>query len=319
MNQPLVSIIIPTYNARRWLSEAIDSALAQTYLNREILVVDDGSTDGTLESLRETYGSRIRYFYKENGGLASARNVGITNARGSYIQFLDSDDIILPQKVATHVSFLEKHSEYGVVYCHSLCFYDGFPDDKFEWWGKDLYRSGEVFSSMIDNGYILAHAALTRRCCFRTVGPFDESLRSCEDWDFWLRLASTGTRFYYLDGSPMSLYRIRPDAMSAHHVVHTLNGIRVLYKLMNSIPSKRERRSLAIRNAIGRWRFSYGRALVESGALARGWREMAKSLWFDRRNLRYKLGYMAGVPFLGHERTLGLLSVGQRVLHRTAR
>lgn len=167
---------------------------------------------------------------------------------------------------------------------------------------------------MIDNGYILTHATLTRRFCVDAAGPFDASLPSCVDWDFWLRVARTGAWFYYLDGKPMSLYRSRPDAMSARRVVHTRAGIRVLYKVMASTPSKKERKRLGIRKAIGRWRFSYGRALVENGSLARGWAEMARSLWYDQRNLRYKLGYMIGVPFLGHERTLRLLGWGGRMV-----
>jgi len=319
MKEPLVSIIIPTFNTRLWLGEAIDSALAQIYPNCEVLVVDDGSTDGTGEWLAEQYGSRISCFWKENGGLASARNLALTHAQGDYIQFLDADDIIVPEKVATHVSFLEDHPEYGVVYCHSFCFRDDSPQEQFDWWGLALYRSGEVFSSMIDNGYILTHAALSRRSCIEAAGPFDEGLPSCVDWDFWLRVARAGVHFYYLDGRPMALYRLRPNRMSARRVIHSLSGIQVLYKLMASMPSEEERRSLGIRKAIGRWRFSYGRALVEDGALARGWKEMVKSLWFDRRNLRYKLGYMAGVPFLGHKRTLELLSMGQRVLGHASR
>ncbi len=315
MSQPLVSIVIAAYNARAWLGEAIDSALAQTYGNCEVLVVDDGSTDGTGEWLAERYGSdQVRYLWKENGGLASARNRALAHARGEYIQFLDADDIILPEKVATHVDALLRLPEYGVAYCHSLCFHDGSPNETFDWWGRDLYRSGDVFASMIDTGYILTHATLTRRKWIDAVGPFDESLPSCVDWDFWLRVARCGAQFYLSEGPPMALYRLRPDTMSSRRVAHALAGLRVLEKVADSSSTREERERLGVRAARGRWRFSLGRALVEAGDPLSGWRQMARSLLDDRRNLRYKLVYMLGAPLLGHQRTLGVLALGRRLI-----
>ena len=291
--EPLVSIIIPSYNSRAWVCQAIDSALTQTYPRCEIIAVDDGSTDGTGELLVERYANRIKYVYKPNGGLSSARNAGLTYAAGQYIQFLDADDLILPGKVATHVAFLETHPEFGVVYCHSLYFADDKPDQTHDWWGRSLYRSGDVFASMIYTGYILSHMPLARRECIDAVDPFDESLTSCEDWDLWLRVAHAGARFCYLPGQPLSLYRVREDSMSAKHVNHGWNGLRVLDKVVTYVQDPEEQQELGLRRAQGHWRFRYGKALAENGQLRQGLWQMARGILADHRDLDYKLSFMA--------------------------
>lgn len=100
---PRVSVIIPTYNRREYVQEAIDSALAQTFTDYEIIVIDDGSTDGTSEALQARYGNRIHYEWQENQGESVARNRGIELARGEYIAFLDSDDLWHPEKLAKQI------------------------------------------------------------------------------------------------------------------------------------------------------------------------------------------------------------------------
>ena len=227
MNPPLVSIIVTTFNSKKWLRESLDSALGQTYLNREIILIDDGSTDDTGNWVKKHYPNNINYIYKQNGGLASARNLGITKAQGQYIQFLDADDIILPEKISRQVVWMETHLGYAVVYSDSFCFYDGSPDETFDWWGKALYRSGDVFESMLDSGYILSHATLTRSTSFRNI-KFNENLTRCIDWDFWLNLSKSGAKFFHLPGAPTCLYRIREGSMSSDQIAHTLSGIQVL-------------------------------------------------------------------------------------------
>ena len=311
---PLVSIIIPTYNSRAWLGDAVDSALAQTYPKCEVLVVDDGSTDGTHHWLVGRYGDRLRYFWKQNGGLSSARNLGLKHAEGEYIQFLDSDDAISSEKVATHVEFLEQHPEYAVVYCHSLCFYNGRPDERFDWWGREFYRSGDVFAEMVDVPYILTHATLTRREWIDRVGPFDEELDSCVDGDFWLRLAHAGGKFCYQPGEPMAFYRIRPDSQSADGVNHRRSMLEVLRKLEKDMADRQERRRVKIKRAIGRWQGAYGLSLMEGGELYQGWMQVAMSLLRDRRRSLPRLARLALVPFLGWGRTQQILDRVKLVL-----
>jgi glycosyltransferase involved in cell wall biosynthesis len=281
---------MPTYNARRWLGDAIDSALAQTYPNCEVLVIDDGSTDGTGEWLAKEYGGRIRYLYKENGGLSSARNLGLHHAQGEYIQFLDADDLILPEKVAVHAAYLDVHPEVDVVYGHCLMFHD-VRERLYDWPAQPRYRSGQVFASMIDGGYLLPHMPLSRRACLERVGGFDESLTSCVDWDYWLRVAWSGVTFFYLQGPAMALYRVRSNSMSGAHVNHACNGLHVLAKVATYVQDLEEQQRLGLRRAQGHWRFRYGKALAENGQLRQGLRQMARGILADRRDLDYKLSF----------------------------
>ena len=313
--EPLVSIIIPTYNCRRWLGEAIDSALRQTYPHCEVIVVDDGSTDGTGELVRTCYGEQVRYFWQENQGVAQARNQGMAEARGDYLQFLDADDLLLPEKIATHVHFLEAHPEYGVVYCDVLQFLEDDRGHTWPWPRLHRFRSGNILDGIVDSDYLLPHMLLVRRSWADVVGPFDHTLPSNEDWDWFLRLAVAGARFYFLDGEPMALYRCHRTSRSHRHVQHGLSGIMVLHKLERAIPDPDERRRLGIRQAIGNWQFAYGRALCEDGQLIRGWVQMLLSLWNDRRSLHYKLSYMLGVPILGPVRTPQVQTRVQSLLH----
>ena len=110
-----VSVIIPAYNGDRYISEAIDSVLAQTYTNYEIIVVDDGSTDNTSQVVK-AYGDRVRYIYRENQGVASARNLGIAKAEGEYIAFLDQDDLFFPNKLSEQLNCFELHPEAGIIH-----------------------------------------------------------------------------------------------------------------------------------------------------------------------------------------------------------
>ncbi len=111
-NSPLVSIIIPVYNGANYLSEAIDSALAQTYKNIEILVINDGSNDhGATEKIAKSYGDKIRYFSKENGGVATALNLGIKKMKGEYFSWLSHDDIYYPNKVAVQVEVMDGRND----------------------------------------------------------------------------------------------------------------------------------------------------------------------------------------------------------------
>ena len=296
---PLVSIITATYNHRQYIAETIDSALAQTYPHCEVLVVDDGSTDGTAEMLSAQYGDQIRLWAKPNGGVSSARNLALRHAQGDYIQFLDSDDLLLPEKVATHVAYLEAHPEVGAVYSHALCFRDEQPEKRFEYSRKHLYRSGQLFASMLDQGYVLIHMPLIRREWVERAGPFDEQIPTCEDWEFMLRLAWVGTPFAYLEGEPLVLYRLRANSKSQNRVRHGLEAVRLLQKVCTYVTDPTAELHAKLVQAEGRWRFAYGKALVEKGQLRRGLWQMTRGILADRRDLDYKLTFMACCVLVG--------------------
>ncbi len=209
MSRPLVSVVVPNYNYGRFLPRALESVFAQTYSDVEVLVVDDGSTDDSLEVMRR-YDGRIRSISQPNGGVSRARNLGVRESRGELIAFLDSDDWWLEEKLAKEVALLESGG-FGMVYT-GLRF---------------VSEDGDVRGEITDglSGWVLKElalltkpgvpasgsSALIRRECFDEVGPFDPALSTSADWDLWRRIACR-----YAIGmvrEPLTSYRLHPASM----------------------------------------------------------------------------------------------------------
>lgn len=210
MISPKVSVIIPTYNSAHFIIEAVDSVLAQTFTEFEILVIDDGSTDNTKEVLAEKYGDSIQYFYKENGGVSKARNFGIENAKGKYVAFLDSDDAWIPEKLEKQILALEKNPDKKACYSSFyLC------DEKLN--PLEINRSerkSDALTDLILIGNVVAtpSTVIAEKGLFEQVGGFDYELSQCADWEMWIRLA-TKTEFIYLN-EPLLKYRQHGSNMS---------------------------------------------------------------------------------------------------------
>ncbi len=188
-----ISVIIPTYNRITWLQEAIDSVLAQTFRDLELIVVDDGSTDDTGEALARRYGERLRYVYQANQGESVARNHGAQLAKGSLLAFLDSDDVWLPDKLAAQVAYIDAHPQAGAVYCQAWSMdASGKLNPRYPY-GHGL--TGENFNlrRILTGGYSLSGSAvLVRRMAFEQLGGFDASITYGEDLDFCLKLFLKG-------------------------------------------------------------------------------------------------------------------------------
>ncbi len=193
-----VSVIIPTYNRAQMVCEAVDSVLAQTLKDVEIIVVDDGSDDGTGEVLQERYGERIRYFYQENQGRSVARNRGVRASSGPYLLFLDSDDLLLPDALRQQTEFLDAHPEVDVVYSDGYyCDATGRPIQRISL-ERPSVPEGKLLEVMVLHNIVVAtHSAMVRRRALDRLGYpyFDETLRGTEDGYFWLCLAAQGSRF----------------------------------------------------------------------------------------------------------------------------
>jgi glycosyltransferase involved in cell wall biosynthesis len=185
MNElPLVSIIIPNYNYGDFITAAIESALGQSYPNVEVIVVDDGSTDNS-RSVIELFSGRMRPFFQENRGPSAARNTGIWAAGGEWLLFLDSDDVLFPRAVEELMkAYLAVGDGDRLVYGDSLNF-----DGSAIWPVKRKIPSGRIWRVLIGGNFICSHEALVSRCLAMEVNGFDDSMRMCEDFDFWLRLA----------------------------------------------------------------------------------------------------------------------------------
>jgi len=184
-----VSAIIPTYNRRDLVQRAIESVLAQTLPVDEIVVIDDGSDDGTEDILRTRYGERIRYYWQGNSGVSVARNRGFSLARGRYLAMLDSDDIWLPEKNRKQIEFLDTHQDFGMVVCDvTRIGPDGAEIDIFK--RREVTpHDGWVLDALLMNPSLVPASAMVRREAWASVGGFDPTLTTAEDIDFHLRLA----------------------------------------------------------------------------------------------------------------------------------
>lgn len=188
----LVSIVIPTFNSAAFACQAVASCLAQTYRPIEVIVVDDGSDDDTGERLRPFVdGTTVRYLRLPHGERSRARNAGIRNARGEFIQFLDADDLLEPAKLETQVGFLRAHPELFGVSCAAGHFGDVEP--MFRRYPRP--RVGAITRAIVRGNFILINTMLTRRCNVL----FDEDLTVLEDWEYWFRASLGGRRFGHID------------------------------------------------------------------------------------------------------------------------
>lgn len=214
--KPKVSIITPAYNAAVYLPEMIASALAQSYRDWELIIVDDGSTDNTAEAVAASRrgDARIIYIKKENAGIASARNLGIARSQGEYIAFLDADDVALPNRIAEQVDVLEKNTDYGIVYCRFKSFAHGRPGKLYSY--KRKFYSGHILKKLLRLSFINPSTVMMRKSSFDQVGGFNSSLREGEDWDLWRKLAYKNTQFFFLD-KVLVHTRLHPDSLSGFH------------------------------------------------------------------------------------------------------
>ncbi|MDA8402847.1 MAG: glycosyltransferase [Desulfobacteraceae bacterium] len=182
--QPLVSVIIPSFNRAWCLKKTVDSVLAQDYPNFEIIAVDDGSTDGT-DDLLKAYGSAVTVIHQENRGVSAARNRGVAAASGALIAFLDSDDYWYPQKLSAQVNFFLANPEALICQTEEIWIRDGKRANPKE---KHRKRSGMIFEPSLALCLISPSAVMMRKSFFMKMNGFDESLPACEDYDLWLRV-----------------------------------------------------------------------------------------------------------------------------------
>jgi glycosyltransferase involved in cell wall biosynthesis len=278
---PLVSIIVPCYNYGKFLSDALESVLSQTYANWECFVVDDGSTDNTKEvSTRyEALDSRFKYVYQKNRGLAGARNTALKLAKGKYVQLLDADDMLEPEKLSFQVLLLESQPEVDLVYSNILAF---TRNDRppllipFKMKAPVVSGKGEtlVYGLMKDNIF-LPGCAIFKRTLYEQVGGFKPGMGGLEDWNYWFRAALLGAAFYNdtRNGTHL-LMRNHGNNMSANHKAMEYGRIKARedimevtkelqdqnkVKLSQSFLAKTDRLHLALLNRdMARYNLYYG-------------------------------------------------------------
>lgn len=259
---PKVTVVIPAYNAEAYIAAAITSVLEQTYPNIELIVVNDGSSDGT-EHIVKSFGENVRYIVHENKGLPAARNTGIAHSSGEYISFLDADDMYLAEKIEQQVRFLQQHPEYTVAYCHMYHFYDNAP--------TTLYRhtavcpSGNVLDTLLDRFFGQADTLCIPRHVFDTVGVFNEAYRFGEDWELNIRIAKAGYTFGFIN-IPLIKMRITKNSWSSlqNQVGNKESHVRIFESLLLSTSlSKKE--SDHVKNSLRNMQFQLGIAHMLRG------------------------------------------------------
>jgi glycosyltransferase involved in cell wall biosynthesis len=229
-----VDVIIPAFNAGRYIRSALDSVLAQTYVPAKVIVIDDGSTDNTSEIVREMIVStdgpvRIELLNTPNGGPSGARNLGIQKSNASFLAFLDADDLWHPEKLERQIQlFHQGGAGLGLVYCgHQVIDENGGQLPVLH--QNPEMPSGQIFERMLKANLINASAtaSVVRRACFTSSGLFDESIRSMEDWDMWLRIS----QHYTVDRIMEPLVSIRHHSESAQtDTFGMLKGSLAFYK-----------------------------------------------------------------------------------------
>jgi glycosyltransferase involved in cell wall biosynthesis len=224
MTTPTVSIIIPSYNSAQYVADAIESALNQTIESKQVIVVNDGSTDDTAELLNQ-YRDRIEVIHQENRGLSGARNTGLRSAKGECVAFLDADDAWHPRKLELQIKALSAVPHLGMVGSDTF----DYPTQPFPHVGDDLPIHEVPLKKLLVRNYFTASAVLVRRVIAQQVGEFDTTLPNAEDLDYWQRTAELcGVANIKL---PLTGYRQVPGSLSRRPRAMEIGLERVLLKL----------------------------------------------------------------------------------------
>jgi glycosyltransferase involved in cell wall biosynthesis len=246
---PVISVVIPTYNAANYLKETLDSVLAQDYDDFEIVIVDDCSTDQTKRIIDQYASEKIVYIKLErnHGGPSKARNVGINKAKGKYIALCDSDDILPNDRLSTAIKYLDQHPEIAMTFTDEVKFEDSTGAiignvlnayDRFQALNKvkvndEFYiiKNDDAFECLFYENYILVSGVTIRKTVFGDVGYFDESLFNSDDRDMWFRI----TRNYsigFIERIGFK-YRIRTSSISGRGPKLANSKIKVIEKQIN--------------------------------------------------------------------------------------
>ena len=223
MNNSLVSVIIPTFNGSRFIKETVHSALGQTYRNIEIIVIDDGSTDNTLEIVKSISDPRVTYIRQENAGAAMARNLGINISKGEYIAFLDHDDLWLPHKLERQLLLFGENPMVAMVYSDTFIIDENnFITGKFS--QKTKFFRGMIFKELFLSCFITILTVVIKKSVFFEVGPF-LPFKVSEEYDLYLKCAIKYP-IDYID-EPLAKYRIHESNTSKNYETEASDCIKI--------------------------------------------------------------------------------------------
>jgi len=224
-----ISVIVPTYNRKNFLKKAIDSVKNQTKPPAEIIIIDDGSNDGTDQMVARDY-PELKYFWQGNSGISSARNLGIKNSSGDWIAFLDSDDEWLPKKLEVQSEEIEKNPELCICHSNEIWIRNGRRVNP-----KKIHQKfgGYIFEKCLPLCVISPSSVIIHRSIFKQYGDFDTSLPACEDYDLWLRICAF-LPVLYIDEPLIIKHGGHEDQLSKKHWGMDRFRIAALEKVMNN-------------------------------------------------------------------------------------
>ncbi|MCF4970310.1 glycosyltransferase [Nostoc sp. CMAA1605] len=228
--KPTISVIIPVYNGEKTIQETIQSVLNQTFSSIEIIVINDGSTDATLNIIESIDDPRLRVFSYPNAGLAASRNRGLSHRVGQFVSFLDADDLWTADKLYSQLQLLEENPDAAVVYSWTD-YIDS--DGRFLKAGRHTTVMGDVYQHLLIWNFLENGSnPLIRYDAIRMVGNFDETLKAAEDWDMWLRLAAC----YKFSVVPKTqiLYRLSSNSMSSNIIAQEIESLKVIERAFSS-------------------------------------------------------------------------------------
>ncbi len=230
---PLISVVLPVYNGEKTIKETIKSVLNQTFLDFELIIINDGSTDSTLKIVSGLQDHRIKVFSYPNAGPNPTRNRGIYQACGEYIAFIDADDLWTPDKLESQFRALQENSQASIAYS-----WTDYIDESGQFLHQGSYMTvnGDVYAKLLLIDFIASGSnPLIRRQALTEVGGFDESLTHGEDWDMWLRLAKH--HHFVAVSFPQVLYRKSPNSQSCNISKMEAGGLQVIERAFTQTPS----------------------------------------------------------------------------------
>ena len=250
---PAVDVVVPTFDGLPHLRTAVESVLGQTYSDLKLLVVDDGSTDGTAEYVASLRDPRVTYLWKRNGGPASARNRGLSASTAPLVAFLDADDVWYSDKLERQVAVLRGRPKVGLVHG----FHHTIDEDGRMIGSREDGLRGRVFDALLDGNKLTGSCSvvLIRRAALEAVGPFREDLRSSEDWELWLRV----TRRFEVDHVPdyLAAIRVRDAALQADRRQMARGHLELFPILVDELPLAGEDRRRVARACVFRAAHEY--------------------------------------------------------------
>lgn len=281
-----VSVVIPAYNTAQYVATAIESALDQTAVPREVIVVDDGSSDET-RAVVERFGGIVRYVFQQNQGVSAARNRGIDASSGRYVAFLDADDAWLPRKIEKQIAAIQRGN--------------GRASYTAQWIVNDEMRPlfvnrnggrGASVDALLTIGNVIGSpsSVLCERALFGEVGSFDGAFSTCADWEMWIRIA-TVTNFLFVD-EPLLQYRVHGNNMSLEIALLERDSLRTLRKGFSSPVIGEELRELRRASLAHNYMVLAG-AYLRTGRIPDALRCVVQSVARDPRQIRELLSYVA--------------------------